>query len=111
MNKCTFIGNLTHDPEARTTATGKNVTTINIAINDNETTTYLRIKAWGTIAPKNLKKGDKIFVVATIKNNVWTDKQGVKRYDLDLIADFICTSKIADQEIAERLTDEDDLPF
>ncbi len=55
MNKLTIIGNLTRDPEMRTTSTGINVTTFTVAVNrrgrrDEQSgqpeADFFRVSAW-----------------------------------------------------------------
>ena len=47
MNQLTIIGNLTKDPETRTTPSGKSVCSFDLAVNDRKgNTTYFRVSAW-----------------------------------------------------------------
>ena len=55
MNKLTIIGNLTRDPEMRTTSTGINVTTFTVAVNrrgrrdeqsNQPDADFFRVSAW-----------------------------------------------------------------
>ena len=47
MNKLFLIGNLTKDPETRTTPNGKTVCNFDIAVNDGQgNATYFHVSAW-----------------------------------------------------------------
>lgn len=90
------IGNLGADAEMRKTPTGKFVTSFNIAntprVNkngewgDGETTWY-RCFVWGqdaTGAANELRKGSKVVIYGTLKQNTWVDKEGVERKTLEI---------------------------
>ena len=74
MNKLTIIGNLTRDPELRTTATGVNVCSFTVAVNrrnrrDDQNgqpeADFFRVTAWRQLADicsKYLAKGRKVCV-------------------------------------------------
>lgn len=64
MNRLTIIGNLTRDPELRTTQDGKNVCTFTVAVNrrGREGADYFRVSAWNAMGEnchKYLAKGGK----------------------------------------------------
>ena len=73
MNKVILIGNLTSDPNMRTTASGKSVCTMRIAVNrmykssDGDTKTdYFDIVTWSKLAnicDRRLRKGSKVSVI------------------------------------------------
>ena len=67
MNKLTIIGNLTRDPELRTTTTGLSVCTFTVAVNkrksQDEEPDFFRVTAWrerGELCAKFLQKGKKV---------------------------------------------------
>ena len=78
MNKLTIIGNLTRDPEMRTTSTGINVTTFTVAVNrrgrrdeqsNQPDADFFRVSAWralGENCAKFLQKGRKVAVVGAV---------------------------------------------
>lgn len=83
LNHCAFIGNLTRNPEPRTTTTGKNSANFGLAIteryNGQETTTFLDFTAWDTTADfctKYLTKGRLVYIEAKARQDTWTDKNG-----------------------------------
>ena len=58
-------------------------------------TTWWTVKVWGKLAEKaknNLKTGQTVTIVGKIKDSAWTDSQGNKRIDKDLVADEISIS-------------------
>ena len=73
MNKLTIIGNITKDPELRTTPSKKSVCTFDVAVNSRrggeEVTDYFRVAAWqalGENCAKYLEKGKKVCVVGRV---------------------------------------------
>lgn len=82
INNWTIIGNLTADPEMRTTASGKNVCNFSVAINegwgDTAKTTYVKVSVFGKTADacmKNLTKGRKVAVRGTASVSAYINKR------------------------------------
>lgn len=88
-------GRLTGEPEKRTAQNGDPVAQVNIAINrrsKNNEADFFRIVAFRATADflcAYFHKGSSIFVRGRIQNNNYTDKDGVKRYGNDVIAEDI----------------------
>ena len=99
MNRITLIGNLTSDPETRTTPSVVTVCSFTIAVNrrfansDGERQTdFFRINAWrqlGEICAKHLAKGRKVAVVGELQARLYDAKNGEKRMSLDVAADEV----------------------
>ena len=98
LNKAYLIGRLTQDPEMRSTPSGQNVTTLNMATNRvwsdasgrKEATEFHRVVAWGRlgeIANNYLKKGGLVLIEGRIQTRAWTDKSGQKRYTTEIVAE------------------------
>ena len=97
MNKLTIIGNLTRDPELRTTSSGINVCTFTVAVNRRRSANsnqpeadFFRITAWRSTAEfiaKYFRKGSAICICGSIQNRNWTDQNGQKHYMTDIVAD------------------------
>ncbi len=100
VNKVTIIGNLGHDPETRYMPSGEQVTSIAVATTDRwrdkangeqkEQTEWHRISFFGKlaeIAGQYLKKGSQVYVEGRIRTNKYTDRDGVERYQTQIIAD------------------------
>lgn len=98
MNKLTIIGNLTKDPELRTTTTGVNVCTFTVAVNRKRRdgkepeTDYFRVTAWRQLADicsKFLQKGKKAAVVGSVSVSTFTGSDGATRASLEVTADDV----------------------
>lgn len=99
MNKITLIGNLTHDPEIRSTTNGITVTTFTIAVDrkfrdakGEKKTDFFRILAWrqlGESCGRYLSKGKKVAVIGELQARTYEAKDGTVRMSLDVQADEI----------------------
>lgn len=99
MNKITLIGNLTHDPETRTTQSGVTVCSFNIAVNrrfaqqgGERQTDFFRINAWrqlGETCARYLAKGRKVAVIGELQARTYEAKDGTTRMSLDVSADEV----------------------
>ena len=99
LNKAMIIGNLTRDPEARTTPSGQNVTSFSVATNlvwtdgagqKQKKAEYHNIVAWrklGEICAQYLKKGNKVYIEGRMQTRDWQDKEGNKRNRTEIVAD------------------------
>ena len=99
LNKAMVIGNLTRDPEVRTTTTGKSVASFAVATNEvwkdasgtrQEKAEYHNVVAWGKLAEicqQYLHKGKKIYIEGRLQTREWTGQDGVKRYKTEIVAD------------------------
>ncbi|MFH0828748.1 MAG: single-stranded DNA-binding protein [Candidatus Kerfeldbacteria bacterium] len=102
LNKVLLIGNLTRDPEVRTTTGGTNVCTLGVATSrkwkdktsgeQREQTEFHNVVAWGKladIASQYLKKGSKVYVEGRLQTRSWEDQTGTKKYRTETIAENI----------------------
>ncbi|MBO4925869.1 MAG: single-stranded DNA-binding protein [Clostridia bacterium] len=101
MNKVFLIGNLTRDPEQRTTQSGVSVCSFTIAVNRRRSNNaeagqpeadFFRITAWrqlGDICAKYLAKGRKVAVVGTVSASAYTANDGTARASLEVQADDV----------------------
>lgn len=96
MNQLTIIGNLTKDPELRTTPSGKTVCKFTVAVNDgfgeNKKTTYIDVDAWEKYAEpcnKYLKKGSKIMAQGRASCKPYVGKDGSAKGNVILTAFMI----------------------
>ncbi len=102
FSKAIIMGNLTRDPETRTTATGMSVTSFSVAINRTyrgtdgdmkDDVSYIDCSAWGkpgeTIA-KYLRRGSAILLSGRLSQHTWDDKDsGAKRSRTEItVEDF-----------------------
>ena len=99
MNKITLIGNLTHDPEMRSTPNGVSVCSFTIAVNrrfaaqgGERQTDFFRINAWrqlGETCSRYLAKGRKVAVIGELQARTYEAKDGTTRMSLDVSADEV----------------------
>nr|DAX89301.1 MAG TPA: Single strand binding protein [Caudoviricetes sp.] len=100
MNTVIMIGRLTRDPELRYIAsTGNAVTRFSIAVDrafaakDAEVTAdFFNIVVWGKRAEtcvNYLAKGRMVAIRGRLQNNNYTDKDGTKRYNVEIIAEEV----------------------
>lgn len=100
MNKLTIIGNLTRDPELRTTQSGVSVCTFTVAVNKRQTAAqkangqqpeadFFRVNAWrelGENCAKWLIKGRKVAVVGPVSVSTYTGNDGKTYANLEVLA-------------------------
>lgn len=101
MNKVFLIGNLTRDPELRTTQSGVSVCTFSIAVNRRRSNNaeagqpeadFFRITAWrqlGENCAKYLAKGRKVGVTGSVSASAYTGNDGQPRASLEVQADDV----------------------
>ncbi|MDO8592921.1 MAG: single-stranded DNA-binding protein [bacterium] len=99
LNKAMLIGNLTRDPEIRTTPTGQTVASFSVATNyvwtdqsgqKRDKAEFHNIVAWRRLAEiigQYLKKGSKIYIEGRMQTRDWVGQDGVKRYRTEVIAE------------------------
>ena len=94
MNKLTIIGNLTRDPETRTTQSGKTVCSFTVAVNrrGKDETDFFRVAAWGKLGEtcqQYLAKGRKVAVIGNVSVSTYTSQNGENRATLEVFADEV----------------------
>ena len=100
LNKVMLIGNLTRDPEVRSTPKGTAVAELGLAVNrrytaDNgekrEEVTFVDVTLWGRsaeLAAEYLKKGRPVYIEGRLQLDSWDDKQtGQKRSKLRIVGE------------------------
>lgn len=99
LNRAQLIGNVTRDPEMRSTAAGQNVCNFGIATNQvwtdaqgakQQRTEFHNIVAWGKLAEicgQYLNKGKKIFLEGRLQTREWEAQDGAKRRTTEIVAD------------------------
>lgn len=105
MNKFYLIGNLTRDPELKTTTNGISVARFSLAVNRRykkdgvQQVDYFNIVAWRQLADlcgRYLAKGRKVAIVGAIETRTYEAQDGSKRTAFDFVADeveFLSSSK------------------
>ena len=102
MNRLTIIGNLTHDPELRTTPSGDSVCSFSVAVNRRQRrdaqnngqpeADFFRVTAWrerGELCAKYLAKGRKVCVIGPVSVRTYTGSDGQTRASLEVTADEV----------------------
>lgn len=102
LNRADVIGNVTRDPEMRTTTSGQHVLTLGVATNDRwkdkasgelkEKAEFHNIVVWGDLAKEIqscIKKGHRVFVTGRVQTRSWETQSGAKRYTTEIIADTV----------------------
>ena len=125
MNKVILLGNLTKDPELKTTTNELSVVKFTLAIprkfknaQGEKEVDFLNVVAWRTLADncgKYLKKGSKCSVVGTVQNRSYEAQDGTKRYITEIVAEeveFLSTAPKKESEQVEMIeVNDDSLPF
>ena len=94
MNKVLLAGRLTRDPEMRSLASGKNVTTFTVATNEfigggKEKSEYHPVVAWdrlAEIAGRYLGKGQQVAIEGRLQTRSWDDEKGVRHWKTEIVA-------------------------
>ncbi len=98
LNKIMLIGNLGRDPEMNVTVDGTPITKFSLAVSRrtktntgerHEETDWFYIVAWGQLAETcntYLHKGSKVYIEGRLSQRKYTDKNGVERTSVDVIA-------------------------
>lgn len=118
MNKVFLIGNLTRDPEMRSTQSGVPVCNFSIAVNrrfknanGEQETDFLNVIAWRQLAElcsKYLAKGRKVAVTGSIQTRQYEAKDGSKRTAWDIVADeveFLSANQSSGEHGAQSASD------
>lgn len=99
LNKVMIIGNMTRDPEARTTAAGQQISNFSVATNlvwtdangeRQKRAEFHNVVAWRRLAEicnQYLKKGNKVYIEGRLQTRDWQGTDGVKRYRTEIVAE------------------------
>lgn len=141
MNKLTIIGNLTKDPELRTTQSGVSVCSFTVAVNrrisaqqrqegQQPEADYFRVTVWrerGELCAKFLEKGRKVCVIGPVSVRTYTGNDGTTRASLEVQGDEVefVSARVSDAPVPQEqpqeahrdaqsgfmAVDTDELPF
>ena len=130
INKVILIGHLGSDPEKRFMPNGNATCRYSVATSETwkdkngekqEHTEWHRIVMFGKIAEtacEYLKKGAAVYIEGRLRTQEWTDKENIKRYTTEIIADTM--KMLGKRDKAEAKTNnstqpdtdiDDDIPF
>lgn len=98
LNKAMIIGNLTRDPELRTTPNGQSVASFGVATNrqwknangeQQEQVEFHDVVVWGKLAEichQYLKKGGRAYFEGRLQTQEWEAQDGSKRRRTEIVA-------------------------
>lgn len=101
LNKAMVIGNVTRDPDVRTTGGGQQVALFSVATNrtwtdpsgqKKEQVEFHSVVAWRKLAEiigAYVKKGTKVFVEGRLQTRSWDDPSGQKKYRTEIVAENV----------------------
>ena len=100
VNRAIILGTLGDEPTVHYTASGKAITNISVAVNENwtdkqtgekrEKTEWLKVVFFGKlaeIAGEYLHKGSQVYLEGKIQTRKWQDKDGQTRYTTEIVVD------------------------
>lgn len=97
LNKAMLIGNLTRDPEVRSTPNGQSVCSFGLATNrvwkdqsgqKQEQVEFHNLVAWGKLAEicgQYLKKGKKVYVEGRLQTRKWQAQDGTEKQRTEIV--------------------------
>jgi single-strand DNA-binding protein len=97
VNKVLLTGRLTRDPEMRSLASGKNVTTFTVASNEfigggREKAEYHPVVTWdrlAEIAGTYLGKGQQVAIEGRLQTRSWDDDRGQRHWKTEIVASHV----------------------
>jgi single-strand DNA-binding protein len=97
VNKVLLTGRLTRDPEMRSLASGKNVTTFTVASNEflgggKEKAEYSPVVTWdrlAEIAGRYLGKGQQVAIEGRLQTRSWDDDRGTRHWKTEIVASHV----------------------
>lgn len=125
MNRVFLTGNLTKDPELRTTQSGVAVCTFTVAVNrrkqgaeaGQQEADFFRVTTWRQLAEncsRFLAKGRKVGLTGTLTLQNYTGNDGQTRYSLEVQADeveFLTPKQSGNAPDGFIQVPDNDLPF
>ena len=102
LNRADIVGNVTRDPELRTTTGGTQVLTLGVATNERwkdkasgelkDRAEFHNVVIWADLAAQvtaAVKKGSRVFVSGRVQTRTWETKEGSKRSTTEIVADTV----------------------
>jgi single-strand DNA-binding protein len=120
LNKIMLIGNLGKNPDLQVTSDGTSFTRFSLAVSRyyktnsgerKEETDWFNVIAWrqlGEICERYLHKGSKVYIEGRLTQRKYTDKNGVERLMVEVIASDM---KMLDSKKPEAAAEVDQDPF
>ena len=124
LNKVILVGNLTSDPELRSTPSGQTVCNFRMATNrvwtdrasgqKQQETEYHTIVAWGRlaeIASQFLTKGSLTMIEGRLRTRSWQDSAGNKRFRTEVVAQTLQLGPRGQKTIETAERAKEDIPI
>ena len=124
LNKVILIGNLTSDPELRSTPSGQPVCNFRMATNrvwsdktsgqKQQEAEYHTVVAWGRlaeIASQFLTKGSLAMIEGRLRTRSWQDSSGNKRFRTEIIAQTLQLGPRGQKTIGATEPSKEDIPI
>ncbi|HBP5221399.1 TPA: single-stranded DNA-binding protein [Pseudomonas aeruginosa] len=101
VNKVILVGHLGQDPDARSTPSGKAVTSLSLATSESwkdkqtgqqqERTEWHRVVLFGRlaeIAAQYLRKGSQVYIEGSLRTRKWQGQDGQDHYSTEVVVDI-----------------------
>lgn len=131
LNDLNICGRLVNQPELKTTANGRNITSFSLAVdrdyvvNGERKADFFTVVAWNKTADfitRYFTKGKSIIINGHLQSRIFDDKNGQKRVTTEIVADTVYFAGDKERTPAgensspsaddfELLPDDEDLPF
>lgn len=101
LNRVVLVGNLTRDPDVRSTPNGTSVTKFGLAVNRRWTNKqgekvdgvdYFNIVTWGKLGElcgEYIKKGSPVALEGRLQSRSWETEDGQKRSAVEIVAENV----------------------
>lgn len=116
LNRADILGNVTRDPELRTTTSGQQVLTLGVASNERwkdrtsgeqkDRTEFHNVVVWGDLATEvstSIHKGNRVFVSGRVQTRSWETQSGSKRTTTEVVAETVLLLGVKNAVAAESL--------
>jgi len=98
LNKVLLIGNITKDPDIRSTQNGRELANFSLATNEKwkakdgtpkEKVEYHKISVFSqglvNVVKNYVKKGSKLYIEGQLQTRKWTDDNGIDKYITEIV--------------------------
>jgi single-strand DNA-binding protein len=99
LNHCTFIGNVTKQPEVRSLGqSGDKVASLTLAVNESwkdkssgekrEAVEWVNVSVFGPLVgviERYVNKGDALYIAGKMQTRKWQDQEGKDRYSTEIV--------------------------
>lgn len=99
VNRVTLVGNLTRDPEVRSTQDGMKIVNMSVATNESwrdkstgerrERAEFHRVVVFNEkiaeVAERFCRKGSKVYLEGQLQTRKWTDQSGAEKYTTEVV--------------------------